>query len=312
VPWLAMNALVVGNPVAPTAGSIFPTHGLAPGWADVFRGDTRGGLPDRHDVQMLASRWVTGNDEDSKIYPTPAWGWLPLLTLPFALFAARDDRPLRGLLALALLLLAVWFLTFRWERFLVAAAALLAVAAAGGVIAVSRRRAELRLLPALLAIAAGISLVPGLFEIGRFNGGIRVALGLESAPSFIEGGLASARLYHAANRMLDPRRDRVLVVGEMRHYGLAVPRVAPTGFNTHPLVELLQTSPNADAVSDALRRQGFTHVIVDPGWVARSGAHYPSLAWLTEHPESLTAYLGSLGAPLAVEGGVALYRVPAG
>jgi hypothetical protein len=310
VPWLASNIVAVGNPVAPVASSILATRGLAPGGAESFRGDARGGFPGLQDVAGLVPKWITGSEEDSRLYPTPAFGWLPLAIAPLALLGARDDRKLRTVLALTAVLVAVWFFTFRWERFLVAAGAFLSVGLAAGVMAASHRVKTLRTLPALAVVAAALSVVPPIVAIGRFNGGLRVACGLESADAFIEGGLASARLFRVANQRLDAARDRVLLLGEMRNYGLDVPRCAPSGFNTHPLAEALVNDPDPAEADRALRRLGFTYLIVDPGWVARSAARYPSLSYFREQPEILQRYLGSLGEPLAVEGQVALFRIP--
>ena len=265
LPWLVANAVAVGNPVAPVASSVIPTRGLAEGGAESFRGDARGALPGWGDVQRLGPRWLTGSAEDSRLYPTPAFGWVPLALLPFTLLALPNDRKIRFALGLTLLLLVVWFLTFRWERFLVAAATLGCVTLSGGVVLASRRWKSLRPLPLVAALGAAATLPPTIAAVGRFNHGARVALGLEGAREFIEGGLDSVRLFHRANDMLDRRRDRILLLGEMRHYGLAVPRCAPTGFNTHPLVEALRRDPDPLAADRALRRQGFTHLIVDPG-----------------------------------------------
>lgn len=310
LPWFASNSVAVGNPIAPAASSVFSTRGLAPGGAESFRVDARGGPPGWDDLLSLAPRWLTGSEEESRIYPTPAWGWLPIFLAPFALLAARDERNVRVVMGLSLVLLFFWFATFRWERFLVAAAALLSVALAGGVVVTWRRVGALRALSLAAFVVGAASVVPALVAIERFTGAARVAGGLESPREFIERALPIARLFHRANERLDPRADRVLIVGEMRHYGLSLPRCAPTGFNTHPLVEVLRADPDPEAANRALRRSGFTHLIVDPGWIDRSGARYPSLAHLAEHPEVVQRYLGSLGAPLVIERNVVLFRIP--
>jgi len=309
-PWFAANVLTVGNPVAPAASSIFPTRGLAPGGAQRFRGDARGGLPGWQDVRNLGPRWISGSEEDSRFYPTPAFGWLPLVLAPLALVAVRNDRNVRAVMGVAAVLFAVWFMTYRWERFLVAGATVLAVGIAGGIVAMARRGNALRVLPFVAALFTVLSILAPLLEIGRFNHGLRVALGLESAQEFIGGGFPSARLFRLVNERLDPGRDRILFLGEMRHYGLSVPRCAPTGFNTHPLVEALRNDPDAGTAHAAMRRLRFTHVIVDPGWIARSAAQYPSLSYLVQQPDAMAHYIGSLGTPLAVEGNVALFRIP--
>jgi hypothetical protein len=136
-----------------------------------------------------------------------------------------------------------------------------------------------------------------------------VASGREDARAFFERSFPSARVVRAASGGLDPRTARILVVGENRHYGLGVARVAPTGFNVHPLVTVLATAIEPAVVRGELRRLGFTHLLVDPGWIERSGRTYPSLAPLVSDPAPLVALLRSLGPPIASEGGVSLYEI---
>lgn len=310
LPWLAANAIVVGNPIAPTASAVFSTRGLAPGAASSFRSDARGGLPRVDDLLRLPARWLLGGGHESRFYPAPAWGFIPFAFVALALTSIRRDRALRAVCVLAFVLLGVWFVTFRWERFLVTAAALVAVAGAGGIVAAQRKAPRWRLLTWVAATAAVVSILPSATGALRFTGGARVALGYESASEFIETALPSVRLFHRANALLDPARDVVLMVGEMRHYGLSVPRCAPTGFNLHPLVTALAAASSPDQAVRDLRAKGFTHVIVDPGWIARSAGQYPSLAYFKDHPEALSSFLTSLGAPLAVEGQIALYKLP--
>lgn len=310
LPWLAANAVVVGNPVAPVASGIFTTRGLEPGAAALFRGDARGGLPGWSDLRALGPGLVTGSEDDSRFYPSPAFGWLPVLLLPFGIAALRDDREMRRVLGWCAAVFAVWFLTYRWGRFLVADGALLCVALGGAVDGIARKARALRVLPAVAAGAAVVFSVPALAAAARFDGGAAVALGREGARAFVERAFPSVRLFQRANERLDPARDRVLLVGEMRSYGLAVPRCAPTGFNVHPLVAALRADPDPAAASRALRAQGFTYLIVDSGWVARSAAQYPSLAYFRDRPGALGGYLASLGDPVDVEGGVALFRIP--
>ena len=309
-PWLVANLIVTHNPVAPVGSAILATRGLAEGGAESFRADARGGLPNARDVRSLVPRWLTGDADESRIYPTPAFGFLPLVLVPGLIFALRDAPRTRPLVLLALALLALWLVTFRWERFLVAPAALLAVALGCGAVLTWRRGGVLTALPVLALLVGGLSAVRSTVEIVRFTGGFAVAAGSESPVELVKRSLPSARLYARADVLMDPEQDRVLLIGEMRHYGLSVSRAAPTGFNTHPLVEALQASPDPDACHRALLEQGFTHVIVDTGQVARSAPRYPSLAPFATDPQVLRRYVATLGAPLAIEEGVALYRIP--
>ena len=309
-PWLLANLIVTRNPVAPVASAWIPTRGLAESGAESFRADARGGLPSLRDVRSLLPRWITGSAEESRIYPTPAWGFLPLVLVPGLFFALRDEPRIRAPLALCLALLAIWFVTFRWERFLVAASALLALALGCGAVLTWRRGGLLRALPALALLVGALAVVRSTVEALRFTGGLPVAVGVESPRELVFRALPSARLFLRTDELIDAEQDRVLLLGEMRHYGLAVSRAAPTGFNTHPLIEALRSETDLDAVHRALIERGFTHLIIDAGQVARSAERYPSLAPLAGDAGLLRRYVASLGAPLAIEEGVVLYRIP--
>jgi hypothetical protein len=309
-PWLVADGLVTGNPLAPVASSRLATRGLSDGGATSFRADARGGLPDQDDLRRLGGRWFSGADDESGIYPTPVWGWLPLVLAPAALLSLRRDRGVRRALGLVLVLVGVWWLTFRWERFLVAASLWLALALAGGTVRVCRERRLLRVLVAVAAVVGVLTVVSSGRRVAQFSGGAGVALGRESAEVFIRRSFATARLFARINQRLAPSTSHLLLVGEMRHYGLRVPRAAPTGFNVHPLVEALRAHRRPHDVHRALRRRGYTHLLLDPGWIARGATRYPSLAFLAERPEIFRRYVRSLGPPSDTEREVGLFEIP--
>ncbi len=311
-PWLAANARVTGNPVAPVLAGILPVEGLAPGGAEAFATDARGGLPGSTDVRRLATGMVLG-EADGRVYPSPAWGWgLPLLLVA----AVAWGRPLAASgapLALAAAGFAVWFLTFRWERFLVTVSALLVVGLAGPLVAAWRRRGAGRLVVALAALLALLGAARAAQSVARFTGGWPVAAGLESPSSFRERSFPFARLYQRTTRRLTGSEARVLLLGEMRHHGLDVPHAAPAGFNVHPLVSALEREADAEGVARFLRSAGFTHLLVDPDWVDRSARRYPSLTSIGPGGElrpRLAAFLSGLGPPVDVEGRIALHVLP--
>jgi hypothetical protein len=310
LPWLGANAAAVGNPVAPILSSQLEVTGLATEGAPRFRQDARGGLPRWSDLRQLYPRLIVGDEEESGIYPTPAWGSVPVVLLPLLLLGLSRDRWLRLLLAMFAVLLLFWFFTFRWERFLVAATALLAVALSGATRLAWRRGGPMRLLPALAGVIAVASFVGSILSVLTFTGGIDVALGRRSPQQFIEASLPVVALYREASATLDSSHHRVLVVGEMRHHFLDLPHAAPTGFNSHPLAEALRAQHDPARVSSTLRDAGFTHIIVDLGWVRHSAASYPSLELFRDRPELLINYLQSLGPPLAGSDGRVLLRIP--
>jgi len=307
-PWCIADAIVTGNPVAPIGGGLLPTRGLAEGGATVFQGDARGGMPSVADLVSLGPRLFGGAGEEGTFYPAPAWGLSPLVLLVALPLARRGGRSLDLLLGSGVVF-AVWFLSYRWERFLVAATFLLAVAL-GGAVASAWGRGGVFRLPALLAALVSAAATFGAIDrVGAFTGGGGVLLGRKEPAEFFERAFPYARVVRRASPPLDPRAARVLFVGEMRHFGLEVSRVAPTGFNVHPLVEVLASSPDPESAREALSRRGFTHLLVDPGWIERSGRAYPSLAPIAADPSRFAAFLRSLGEPVARERGVALYRI---
>ncbi len=309
-PWLVANTVTVGNPVAPVLGRTLEPRGLADGAVDRFRQDARGGLPGTDDLLLLVPGLVRGDEAGSSLYPTPAWGWTVVALLPVFLLALFRDRDVRLLLALACGMFAVWFLTYRWERFLVATTFLLAVAAAGSIAAAWRRGRAARGLPFAVAAVAAISLVYAGQEIAEFTGGLRVALGRESPQAFVQFSFPTTRFYREAAERLDPASTRVLLLGEMRHFRLPLKRAAPTGFNIHPLADSLSRTQDVARSSRELRELGYTHLLVDLGWVERSAESYPSLALFHDRPELLVDYLASLGPPLHRRGLVGLFGIP--
>jgi len=296
--------------VAPALAGLLPTEGLAEGGDAVFRNDARGGLPGITDLRHLVVRLLVGDESESRIYPTPAWGWMPLLfLLGLAVFAGADRR-LLAVSGLALGLFALWFATFRWERFLVATTLLIAVAL-GGMLALAWRRGRLfRLLHVAAALLAAGGLIQACHAVLDYTGAAPVLLGREDPAAFLERSFPTVALYREASETLDPGGTRVLIVGEMRHYGLALRRVAPSGFNTHPLGQALGGNGGPAEANRVLREAGFTHVVVDKGWVERSYGRYPSLAFLAERPGLLDRWLRSLGHPMATRGSAALYAIP--
>ncbi len=308
-PWLSANTILLGNPVAPALAGPLPPRGLFPGAAAVFRQEARGGLPDLDDLRALGGRLVWCDEEASRFYPTPAWGWLPLVLLPALVGSLAADRRSRAPALLALALFVLWLGSFRWERFLVGCTAFLALALAAGARWAWGRGAPGKVLVAAAAVVGVLGAILGVTNVLRFTGGVGVALGRESSQAFLERSFPTARLFACARARL-PQEARVLFLGEMRHYGLGRPRAAPTGFNTHPLVEALSGAVSPAEAARALRRQGFTHLLLDPGRTQLGASRYPSLAPLRKASPMARAFFESLAPPLCREGPIVLQELP--
>lgn len=310
LPWLIADARVTGNPIAPVFAGTIRTAGLAPGGVEAFTLDARGGLPRAAELGSVARRLFTGDERASRVYPTPAWGLALVLAAGAGLWLRRDDPALRSAGALAAALFALWLLTYRWERFLVPCSGFLAVTAAGALAPLTKRRDATLALPAIVALLAVLGVWRAVLDLGAFTGGAQVAFGSVSPEVFVARALPFTDVYASAARLLDPSRDRVLLLGDNRHYRLRVPHAAPTVFNAHPLAERLAAGDAPRDALAAMRRLGFTHLIVDPARVRSDAARYPSLAVFRSRDELLTGLLEALPAPLAEAGGAALVALP--
>ena len=308
-PWFVANAVTVGNPVAPILSSWVEVDGLAVDGVEAFTRDARGGLPGWADVQLLVPRLFSA--DALGIYPAPAWGWAFALWLVVAGTGAALDRAARRALAVAALLFALWFLTYRWERFLIPVTFFVCVALAGTLWRCARR-SRVGALLAVAVLLVGVATIPrSLTAIGRYTGASDVFLGRESREDFLERSWPQQRLLQAPG-VAWRRTDRILLLGEMRHFRIPVKRTAPTGFNVHPFAVELERAQSAEQVHEGLRRRGFSHLLLDLDWIERSAEEYPSLHSLYENPDKLVSYVDSLGTPLAAEGRRALFRIPEG
>jgi hypothetical protein len=308
LPWFVANAVAVGNPFAPMFANWLPIDGLASGGELAFMRDARGGLPGLAELRALGPRlWGPAS---LGIYPGPAWGWPVAVWIAAAVLGAVRDTAVRRALAIAAGLFAVWFVTFRWERFLIATTFFLCLAFSGAVWLTARRPRVWRLL-ALAALVAGLAYSPTtLASIARYSGGSEVFLGREDPGAFLRRSWPQQRLVLHEAVVWNPATDRLLLVGEARHYRIPVRRVAPTGFNLHPFAIEFENASAVEQIHRGLRRRGFTHLLIDLDWIERSSRDYPSLRALREAPEKLRAYLDSLGPPLASAGRRALFRIP--
>ena len=309
-PWMIQNWLVVGNPVAPILQSWLPIDGLEAGGEAAFRRDARGGLPHWGELVALRPRLI--GPAEGGIYPGPAWGLAILSWIGAASIASFMSKRVRLLTITSLLLFAAWFFTFRWERFLISTTLFLCVAFAGSFWLAWRRKKVWRFLAVALLFVGLTQLPSTLSKIVVYSGAGELFMGRESAEQFVSRSWPQQRLVDHAGMRWDVDEDRLLLVGEMRHYRLPVRRAAPTGFNRHPLVEQMRRGRSTDEVSAALRAAGFTHLLIDLDWVGRSAEQYPSLNWLGEHPDEWANYLQSLGRPLVAEGRRAIFELPRG
>jgi hypothetical protein len=230
---------------------------------------------------------------------------------PLALAAALASLPPAGrrprLAALAALVgFAAWGLTGIVPRFLAPSlGVLLAVAAS----AARRGRAGAWAAGLALAATAGVGLTFGATELRRVGPEWLLEPARSAPPGWIPNDPFPA---FAAARSL-PTTARVLFVGEPR--GFSFPRrfATPSQFDVSPLRVVLETSPSPRAACDRLRREGFTHILINWGELNRLAGGYPVAPWRSvQEWRRWNAFVSWLGPPVVEAGPVQVFALPAG
>lgn len=105
-----------------------------------------------------------------------------------------------------------------------------------------------------------------------------------------------------------PENARVLFVGEPR--GFLFPRrfVAPSVFDEHPLVALMETAKTPEEAVLSLRNSGFSHLLVNWGELHRLVPGYPCAPWRTPAGRAnFIKLVQALEPPVLAAGPVAIY-----
>jgi hypothetical protein len=199
-----------------------------------------------------------------------------------------------------------WALTGNLPRFLSIPAALLLVLSAGA----GRRGGYGRLASALaLATAALVSLVFSTTEVMRWRPLAAVSRTLANVrPEMVANNPFAA--FTAAGRL--SRDARVLFVGEPR--GFAFPRrfVAPSQVDISPLRPILEQAHSVDEACRVLRAEGFTHLLVNWGELARLAPTYPVAPWRDLAGRSRwRTFIAFLGPPVVEANGVQVFDLTA-
>jgi hypothetical protein len=291
-PWWAKNMLLLHDPVAPV---LWAREGIDTLWRDSGSAMHLGGGVDGLVRATLAAL-------------APHASYLAPLALAALIAAVVRPRGRHRLVAGAVVAgVVAWGVTGNLPRFLTASAALtLALAAsAAGRSAAGRWAAALS-----LAATAAAGLVFSGVQLQRWGG---VALPLRDAAA------VRARLVvddptpaFSAARAL-PAGARVLFVGEPRGFGFPRRFVAPSQHDVSPLRAMLVAAGGPGDVAAALRRSGFTHLLVNFGELARLAPSYPVAPWRDAGGwRRWNAFLSSLGSPVVRVGPVEVFAVPSG
>jgi len=290
-PALVHNTIATGNPVFPFLTGLFGAGHWSPEQAAIWNAGHGAdlGLLDR-----VRAAWMQLFRYGIGAAPSPGepwraqWSILPWLTVAAAVFGVIDRQwratTLRLLVVLAIQI-ALWIaFTHVKSRFMVPAvvpAVLIVVVAAASV----RSLVPRGVLVIAVAGLAALSLVPAVLFAGEKNGQPLAAVG---ATSVLSGEAHARRIRNPAlteaeraeviansvpalwvNYMLGPDA-RILCVGDATPFYYRPPDIAyQTTWDRGAMSVALSAAGDDDlAVFNALQRDGFTHVLVDPTMLA--------------------------------------------
>jgi hypothetical protein len=291
--WWGKNLITLGDPTAPV---FFTREGIDTLWRD-------------SGSAMHTAHGAAGFAQATLGALAPHAAYIGPLALA-ALIAVAADTPARHRLVAgaAVAGLLAWALSGNLPRFLtVVAALLLALAAsAAGRSAAGRWAAALA-----IGTAATLGLVVSVAQLHRWG-----ALGLAVTPP----AAARERLvvdnpfpaFAAAARVL-PDGARVLFVGEPRGFGFPRRFAAPSQHDVSPLRAILEAGDHPAAAAAALRRRGFTHLLVNFAELARLAPSYPVAPWRGPAGwRRWNVFVSSLGPPLVSLGSVEIFALDGG
>ncbi len=257
--WWLRNLLTTGNPVYPL---LFGGRGWSPADAERWAALVREGVADPGGPAAGLARLVM---------PPGGLGWWLPLALPLALVPlARTSPRRRPALAIAMagaLTLVGWLVTAQTARYALPVALVVAILAAVG---------TALLQPTVARFAAGVLLVAAGHGIASLGGFLFGPLDLATASRSVEEWRAAvtvndpAPAYRAAAALITGR-DRVLVVGEGRGWGCPGPYHVSSPYDRQLLEAVVDAAASAADVASRLRRDGFTHLVVNWGEVRRLG-----------------------------------------
>lgn len=319
-PWMARNVAATRNPVFPFAASVFPNaQGGTGHWSK--EQVARFAAAHRFDGPLAQrARLMLAPDPSDPMGTThrglrhPQWGLLLLAAciLTPALVLLRRPRAghapppagSRRTLALAALCvlgvqLVLWlFATHIQSRFLLPLLPIASVVCGVSLACIAKRR--LASIAALLALAIQAGFLVATIRAEPRGAAVALLATPGDFMAFSPGAGDDAPPAPWVNARV-PASDRVLLLGDAAPLYFRSDVAYATTWDTNPLAEAIAASPADDPASwtTALRAQGFSHVLIHAGELARlerSGFLDPRLSpdrlqrWAREHTTLLRAW----------------------
>jgi hypothetical protein len=263
LPWLAKNAVLIGNPVYPLASDWFPTPEMSAtqleNWQRVHR-------PQPVDGSSAYSIMAAYSSIRQLLLASPFLN--PSLLFLFAagvLTLSRDQQLRSWKLAVGACLVVFWVLSTWWlfthriDRFWLPAVPSMVIIASVGMVGIARRTSSL--------------IVTGIVLLGMLYGSLQVLSGAAINDNRFLVALSELDAKWTSDRQdinnntvawinseLEPK-SKVLSIGELKVYPFRVPVIYATCFNRQPAEQWL-ASKSAEEQRDALKREGVTHLLV--------------------------------------------------
>ncbi|MCJ7440212.1 MAG: hypothetical protein MUO25_01335 [Thermoanaerobaculaceae bacterium] len=288
-PWWLKNLVLLGDPTAPI---LWRREGVETLWRD-------GGS------MLLAGPGTLAHSLGDALAPHAAY-LAPLALAAVLAVVSRRQRRLGLAGAVAVGGVLAWVLTGSLPRFLgPTLGVVLALAAAATRTTFGRWAAALA-----LGATAALGVAFGFAELRRLGGDSVLAIQPERVHRvWISNDPFPA---FAAARTL-PGTARVLFVGEPR--GFSFPRrfVAPSQHDVSPLRAILEAAHGPEEAMATLRGQGFTHLLVNQGELARLAGSYPVAPWRGAVGwRRWSAFVSALGLPKVQVGAVQIFALQPG
>jgi hypothetical protein len=254
VPWCMKSWIYTGNPVYPLLyeklGGIDWSSEQANRLSfDVF-GAPLSALPLKN--QVVAPFRV--------LFVQPYNGFLGITLLFCAVFAAFFSRSLRFVALIGFVSLICWGLlhpvadvrVFRFN-----AAGLVFLMAAAGVLV--ERYGKAGMIASVVIAAASLVFC---FESMRAFPVYTTVTQSAYRTNFQHANVPGWNAFDAANRTLDPKKDKVLLIGETRGFALNIPCISPSGFNSPQLLTLFAPLNDPGRWKNNFEKMHISHVVV--------------------------------------------------
>ncbi len=286
-PWWIKNAVLLGKPIAPIGDR---REGVETLWRDGGSTMLAGASP----IEAFFGLVHALSSMSASLAPV-------FLTASAALLFNRRTRPLGAAVGAGVV---AWAATGVLPRFFAPMSILLLVVAS----ALSARRT-------VRWLAAAAVVWHLAFGVGAQLRYLQMIRPLALLPlSYVEAANHVSpnppfRLYSEFGDLLE-ERSRVLVVGEVRPFGLPAPMTIGSQHDVPTIRTLLEAQAEPPEIINKLRATGMTHLIVNFGELERFAHHYPVIPWRTQRGEARWwRFVAALGNPMLEVDGVRAYEL---